>query len=182
MAMFHMANDSHLFYLTPQPPLLKGEGENVSPLPQGEGLGEGLLPLYEAKMFHQFDHRWATYDDPGDTNDVTLQEKCNPSFAVIPRYWVDKTEVENRLAGKWDKEWLLGFRRITNVTNERTFILSIISQSAGDNVFLMIPKKDNSKFISCLCANLNSLVFDFVTRQKMGGTNLNFRLVLQSKV
>jgi len=24
---------------------------------------ERYVPLYEAKMMHQFDHRWATYDD-----------------------------------------------------------------------------------------------------------------------
>src|SRR5690606_25528511 len=40
IAMFHMANDSHLFRDAP---------------------GPGLVPLYEAKMLHQFDHRWATY-------------------------------------------------------------------------------------------------------------------------
>jgi hypothetical protein len=42
MAMFHMANDSHLFRTAP---------------------GEGLLSLYETKDDPQFDHRFATYED-----------------------------------------------------------------------------------------------------------------------
>ena len=39
-----------------------------------------MLPLYEAKMIHQFDHRWATYDGRLDTKgnpvarDVTHDE------------------------------------------------------------------------------------------------------------
>jgi tRNA(fMet)-specific endonuclease VapC len=41
MAIFHMANDSHLFRTAP---------------------GEGPLPLYEAKMIRQFDHRFVTYE------------------------------------------------------------------------------------------------------------------------
>src|SRR5579884_3620743 len=41
LAMFHMANDSHLFQTTP---------------------GEGLVPLYEAKMIYQFEHRYGTYE------------------------------------------------------------------------------------------------------------------------
>jgi hypothetical protein len=32
--------------------------------------GEDLLPLYEAKMIHQFDHRWAGYSSSsGDDDD-----------------------------------------------------------------------------------------------------------------
>ncbi|MEC4818137.1 MAG: DNA methyltransferase [Scytonema sp. PMC 1069.18] len=61
MRMFDMANDSGLF---------KNEA------------GDGLVPLYEAKMFHQFDHRWATYTDSGDTRDLTDEEKGNASFSA----------------------------------------------------------------------------------------------------
>ncbi|MBG0746758.1 MAG: N-6 DNA methylase [Planktothrix agardhii KL2] len=142
--------------------------------------GEGLLPLYEAKMFHQFTHRWATYNDDGNTRDLTDLEKSNPDFTVKPRYWVDKKEVENKLAQKWDKNWLLGFRRITKTVNERTAIFSIVSQAGfGDSVFLLLPENKDANLISCLCASFNSLIFDFVTRQKVGGVNLNFFILKQ---
>lgn len=59
MSMFHMSNDSGLFRNEP---------------------GDGLVSLYEAKMFHQFDHRWATYSDSGDTRDLTDEEKCDSTF------------------------------------------------------------------------------------------------------
>lgn len=63
------------------------------------------LPLYEAKLIHQFDHRWATFiPDPATSNDdwssrdVTPREKTDPSYQVATRYWVDEREVLTRIA------------------------------------------------------------------------------------
>jgi len=39
---------------------------------------------------------------------------------------VSRVEVERKLRGKWDKDWLLGFRDITNSTNELTAIFSLL--------------------------------------------------------
>jgi hypothetical protein len=165
MAMFHMANDSGLFH-TQDPRLLKE-------------VGDLKLPLYEAKMFHQFTHRWATYTDDGNTRDLTDLEKSNPDFTLKPRYWVDKKEVENKLAQKWDKKWLLGFRDITNATNERTAIFSILPRVAVNHKAPLLLSDKSVQYISCLIANFNSLVFDFVTRQKVGGTSFSFFIVKQ---
>lgn len=89
-AMFHMSNDSHLFANTP--------ADSASPNQPHR------LPLYEAKMIHQFDHRWATYvDDPAQPNglntaDFSPAEKADPTATVRPRYWVDEREVLARIA------------------------------------------------------------------------------------
>ena len=63
------------------------------------------LPLYEAKLIHQFDHRWATFvPDPSVANDdwasqdVTSTEKADPTYQVATRYWVDEREVLARIA------------------------------------------------------------------------------------
>ncbi len=56
------------------------------------------LPLYEAKLIHQFDHRWATYTPDGNSRDVTPAEKADPAFTVTPRYWVQAREVWLRVA------------------------------------------------------------------------------------
>lgn len=110
--LFHMANDSHLF-----------EDRD----------GPQLVPLYEGKMVHQFDHRFGTY--AGQTQEQTNQGKlpelseaqhADPNHFVIPRYWVPRASVEARLLGKWERRWMLGWRDITNATNERTVIASII--------------------------------------------------------
>jgi hypothetical protein len=64
---------------------------------------ERRIPLYEAKMVHHFDHRWATYaggsaDDEESARDCTLAEKQNPNFEPSPRYWVPEDEVKLRAA------------------------------------------------------------------------------------
>lgn len=140
------------------------------------------LPLYEAKMLHQFDHRWATYEGL-DVRDASLTEKQDPDFRVTPRYWVDKQEVDNKLAGKWDKQWLLAFRDICRATDERTLIASLLPRvGVGNNAPVMILKESDPALVSCLQANLSSLVFDFVTRHKVGGTHMNFFIVKQLPV
>ena len=55
--MFHMSNDSGLFRTREQ---LVGEGWQL----EGNIFVRGdkrYLPLYEAKLFHQYDHRFATF-------------------------------------------------------------------------------------------------------------------------
>ena len=91
--LFNMASDSGLFRTREQ---LEDDGWEL----RGavfERAGEKYLPLYEAKMVHQFDHRWATYE--GDrARDCTSEEKSDPHFVAMPRYWVPEAEVNARLA------------------------------------------------------------------------------------
>lgn len=93
--MLDMSNDSGLFH-----------DEAAAP---GE---PHRLPLYEAKMIHQFDHRWATYVPSADglaTADCTDAQKMDPEFSVRPRYWVDEREVLFRIArvpSRVSKAWL----------------------------------------------------------------------------
>jgi len=145
--------------------------------------------LYEAKMIHHFDHRFATYGLDGSIRDTTLEEHQDPDFAPMPRYWVEEGEVEERLVKRdrdgnvlwrWEQPWLLGFRRITNSTNERTSIFSLIPRVAvGDNLFLAMVDRRLTEQVSALLATVSSLAFDFVTRQKLGGTNMNFFVIEQ---
>ena len=68
-------------------------------------------PLYEAKMLHQYDHRWATYEPDETVRDVTIEEKMNPDYEVTPKRWVSKKDVLNRIADVPDsvrKAWYAG--------------------------------------------------------------------------
>lgn len=81
--LFDMSNDSNLF-------------RTVDELDQVEGK---YLRLYEAKLVHQYDHRWATYESDGETSrDCTLAEKHDRAYQVLPRYWVPEHEVTLRTA------------------------------------------------------------------------------------
>lgn len=161
LRMFDMANDSQLF---------RNEIE------------KNCLPLYEAKMFHQFDHHFSSYEDAKQANlnsgilpQIASEIKQNFYFNITPRYWIDKKEIENRLHQKWNKQWLLGWRDITNAISQRTVISSIIPfAGCADTILLMIPSQNYLKIIPCLYSNLNSFVFDFIARQKVGGNHLKF--------
>ncbi|MCB1614561.1 MAG: N-6 DNA methylase [Pseudomonadales bacterium] len=246
---------------------------------------EGLLPLYEAKMVHHYDHRWATFEVDGETSrDCTLAEKQDPNSRPLPRYWIEEKEVTLRTAsapklvidaakkgdaesiknalkvwlagwmldtheGKedWDLleallgkpakldggdmfssglspfaeaaktthqqfslaeaeskniqqmvdgtiavesvlwpllevrrlKYLLGFRDITNVTNERTVISSVIALSGVGHTLPLVFSDLPARKMSLLLANFNSLPLDFIARQKVGGTHLTFGYVKQ---
>src|SRR5690606_39197969 len=101
---------------------------------------ERMLPLYEAKMFHQFDHRWATYSPESGFREVTPTEKQNPGFAVLPRYWVREDVVRDALPDGLVS--MMGFRDITNGTNERTVIAAKIPPVAvGHTAPLIVSKR-----------------------------------------
>jgi hypothetical protein len=172
--MFDMSNDSHLFHNKQQ---LGEEGFQLRGNIFEKGQ-ERYLPLYEAKMIHQFDHRWATYDGE-DARDVTEQEKQNPNFEPLPRYWVHESEVNKAIPETWDKPWLMGWRDICRSTDERTVIASLVPRVGVGNKIPLIYSQLNEEQCLCLIANVNSLVFDYVARQKVGGTTLNFFIMKQ---
>jgi len=134
------------------------------------------VPLYEAKMVHQFDHRWATYfGDTDDSRDMTDEEKTDVNLTVQPRYWVERSEVFDRLLEKkWDKGWLLGFRNVCRSTDERTSIASIIPLLGVGHSMPLIFTDKNPLLTTCFSGMLSSLVFDFVVRQKLGGINFTY--------
>jgi len=160
---------------------------------------ERYVPLFEAKMIHQFDHRWATYagggrngqDDDSDggnasgSRDATLAEKRDPAFESAPRYWVPGREVAGRLAAKgWTRSWLMGWRDIARATDERTVIAAAFPRAGvGNKIPLMFPNQSISpRQSAALVGCLSSLALDFCARQKIGGTTLNFFIFFQFPV
>ena len=259
--------------------------------------GRRYVPLYEAKMIHHYDHRWATYEGLGDeqtTRDVTLDEKRNPNFEPTSRYWVPEEEVDLRASrvpsrlksafrkddadgclklltewvlgstpginaqnpvgslreiqdhlnsvlgpratssdvvgrslqnwltssaprglemqrftplthddfdfiedtgGRWleltgaliyrkQPRWLMGFRDITNSTNERTVVGGMFpTVGVGNNLPIWSLRSDlRAKSVATLCGLFSSLTFDFISRHKVGGTHLNFFIAQQLPV
>lgn len=143
---------------------------------------ERYVPLYEAKMMHQFDHRWATYEGK-DSRDVNAAEKADSSFEPTPRYWVPGTEVAARLRDKrWTRGWLMGWRNITNATNERSLIASVFPEVAASHSLPLFLPGIESVQAACLLGSLCSLVVDYCERQKLGGTNLTFQFLFQLPV
>ena len=138
-------------------------------------------------MVQAFDHRaasvtvetdnWVRQGQKAETSSVQHQ---NPEFCALPRWWVDEAAVNEALVEKpGDTPWLLGFKDITSPTNERTMIASFIPRAAATNKFVLMLTDAEPRLQACLLANLNSLIFDYATRQKIGGITLNFFIVEQ---
>jgi len=168
MAMFHMSNDSHLFY--------------------DEG-GADRLPLYEGKMVQAFDHRAASVKTnldnivrAGQPDPTNLEQYRDHTYSTKPQSWVSASEVELRVQGVWDREWILVFKSVTSPTNERTFIASLIPKAGVANSLICVFTGTSPELTAALYANLNSLVMDSIARNKVGGLNLNFFYVKQFPV
>lgn len=195
MTMFHMSNDSGLFRTAPE---LEKEGfvrHGTHWLPKGAGTAEDasrqLVPLYEGKMIHQFDHRRGDFALAKERGDADYREIPSPpmdrmedvSFEITPRYWVPMHEVKARLRTRgYTRGWLTGWRDITNATNERTVIASAIPAVAANHKLPLFFTNTSVAKQAGLLANLNSIVLDFVARQKVGGTNLAYFFLRQFPV
>lgn len=185
MRMFDMSNDSHLFRTREQ---LEADGWHLEKNIFCKD-DEKYLPLYEAKMIHHYNHRYGDYSDlpPGSKStqlpEVPVERLKDPNYEPMPRYWVPEAEVESRLSQVgWEHDWLLGWRDICRSTDERTVILSLLPRVGVSNKMPLILANRPSSEILCLLAYLSSFAFDYVARQKIGGTSMNFYLLKQSPV
>ncbi|MBC7252701.1 MAG: N-6 DNA methylase [Actinobacteria bacterium] len=182
--LFNMSDDSHLFHTRSE---LEEAGFRLhgNRFVKGEGAKrEVWLPLYEAKMIHQFDHRFGTYEGMNRRTNTqiatpTPEQHADPCYLVEPWYWVEQEEVNTRL-GEYGRKWLLGFRDIARATDERTAIFTVIPKTGvGDTLPLLIVKNLKTLFVSSILSNFNAVILDFIAKQKIAGTHLNFFYVEQ---
>ena len=150
------------------------------------------LPLYEGKMIGQFDHRAGTFEGISDRPprgaslpEPAVDRKADPNFEIEPWYWVAAQLVDDVLSdSKWTADWSFGYRFGSNPTNERTLILSAIPRSAAPHVFpqIITGQGISARLVAALLANLNSLVTDYVCRQKMSRQGVDIFIVKQLPV
>ena len=136
-------------------------------------------------MAQAFDHRAASVivnpenlNRPNQPRDASGDEHADPSWLPKPAYWVLASECG------WTSEsnWVIGFKEITASTNVRTFIAAVFpAVGFGNKVPILKPQTDErNEWL--LAANLNAIVFDFATRQKIQGQTLNWFIVEQLPV
>ncbi|MDC2953006.1 N-6 DNA methylase [Streptomyces gilvifuscus] len=171
MEMFHMTHSAGIFLTS----------EDFADAQPGRGIevfsvdNEPLLPLYEAKLFHHFDHRWATYEQGASTRDLTANEKGNAQASVIPRYWVRKADTAGKIASRsWSHRWLIALRGISRATDDRTAIGTILPfAGAGNSARIVLIEESMVSSVTGLVACLASFAFDYVARLKISGANMN---------
>jgi hypothetical protein len=180
----YIPQGTHWVFLLPEPTLIDTAQSGQLGLYDGvTSAPERYVPLYEAKLIHQFDHRWATYEDQ-ESRDVNEPEKRSSSFEPTVRYWVPENAVIERLITKgWNLKWLLGWRDITRNSDVRTVIASVLPAfGVGNNLPLIFVSEAHRHLIPCLLSNLSTLTLDYFARHKVGGIHLNFFIFEQLPV
>ncbi|WP_304455442.1 N-6 DNA methylase [Nocardiopsis sp. YSL2] len=186
--LFHMTDDSALFRT-------REELEEAGWRLKGNifVLGEQrMLPLWEGKTAHHFDHRWNSFTGTGsgDIRHLVGEEKSDPHALAMPRYWVPEHDVAvggvtrrgrpavakgvgSRLESiGWNRGWMYGWRDVCRATDERTAIPMLVPRAAVGHTFpLMLPDLP-AALVAALYAVQSSLVFDYAARQKVSGAHM----------
>lgn len=162
--------------------------------------GEKMLPLYEGKMAHLFDHRWNRFVGVGDNDyePVGESDKGNPTGVTLPRRWVQESGliatvrkgkqtlvsgVNSRLESEnWQHKWSLGWRDIARTTDERTAIPSFLPHAGAVETFPLMLPQVTPRLMAALISTQSSMVFDFVARQKISGAHMGRRFWKQLPV
>lgn len=175
--LFNMTSDSHLFHTREQ--LEVGGWHLDGNIFRKQN--DVFLPLYEAKMTYQFDHRAAevviskTALVRQGQPEIFKQHESALSYP-LPRYWISKNEVDVAINDVY-KMYLLGFSDVTSATNERTMLASILPRVGVGHTFPLIIHQSGDAYF--LQAALNSFGFDFIGRQKLGGIHYTYFILRQ---
>ena len=181
--MMHMSHDSGDFKTFED---LQNEYASISGNTFTTLAGQTYVPVYEGKMIWFYNHHYGTWPTsgprPNTIPNVEIDELSNENSLILPWYWtpvedvmskLEKLDNEGNVIWKWNHPWLLGYRKISNATNERTFVSSIIPlpNGAGDSIiYVMIDNVLHSALVQGI---FSSLTFDYISKQKMGGSNMS---------
>jgi hypothetical protein len=148
-------------------------------------------PVYEAKMFHQFDHRFGTYVGQSDAqaNQGKLPELSSPQHAdsfyfAQPRWWVATNVGDARTRSLFGHEWVIAFRDITSPVVSRTAIAAVLPNFCTTETCrcVFLDEQPHTERALTLLALLNSFALDFVCRTKFSGNHLSTFVVKQLPV
>lgn len=195
MMMFNMASASSLFYTRKQLDKMGGKLQGCSYSVDNDI----YVPLYEGKMFWHYNHHYAEFPNeyevqkrPSSINSTSIRTLADSKSYIMPWYWVKKSLIDERLTEKdrngnvrwqWKHSYYIAFRDVTNATNERTCVATLMpsGNAAGHKAPLVFTSRSLIPS-ACFAAMLSSLVFDYVARQKVGGSSMALFIMKQQPV
>lgn len=181
--MFHMTNQSKLFRRRDE---LEGV-EGAYPIGgQIWDSGTGRWhPLFEGKMISNYNHRYAgvrsnskNISGQGVGEHSSEEQLASPTFVPEPRFWVAEAHLKMRT------KFAIAFNDVCNTNNARSIIASFVPFAAFGNTLPLLLPDDASVAakMPVLLANLNSIVCDYVARQKIQSRHLNKYIIEQIPV
>ena len=192
MMMFNMASASSVFRTRKQLDELGGQLQRDSYIVENDV----YVPLYEGKMFWLYNHHYASFPNeyevekrPSSINSIPYSILADSCSSIAPWYWVNKSLVDSRLIDcdkegnvrwKWEHSYYIAFRDVARAADARTCIASLMPSgiAAGDKAPLVFTSRSLIPS-ACFAAMLSSLVFDYVARQKVGGSSMALFIMKQ---
>ena len=192
MMMFNMASASSVFRTRKQLDELGGQLQRDSYIVENDV----YVPLYEGKMFWLYNHHYASFPNeyevekrPSSINSTPYSILADSCSSIAPWYWVNKSLVDSRLIDgdkegnvrwKWEHSYYIAFRDVARAADARTCIASLMPSgiAAGDKAPLVFTSRSLIPS-ACFAAMLSSLVFDYVARQKVGGSSMALFIMKQ---
>ncbi|MBU7017130.1 MAG: hypothetical protein HXS44_06440 [Theionarchaea archaeon] len=168
-----MTNDSNLFETIQK---VKARGYNQNRYGLFVNSDDDIyLPLYEGRMVGQFDFSQKEYVS-GKGRRATWTDIPWDRKMYHPQYLMH-SDIYLK-SGKCVSGYKVGFMDVTSATNTRSMISCLIVDLPCGNKVPVLQIRDKSlKGSLVLCSILNSFVFDFVTRLRLGGLSLNWYIV-----
>ena len=181
LRMLDMTNDSGLFRTRKELEDQEGAyplGGNI----YGSAAGN-WVPLYEGKMIWHFNHRAASIivneenqHRPAYPSNSLSESLANPSFVPTPQFWIKAAEKPKNMKP------VLAFRDVTNPTDRRTMDASFIPYHYAGNTLPLLVCEEGAAHLAPLLANLNTMIFDYICRQKVQKNHLSWYIVEQLPV
>jgi len=135
------------------------------------------VPLYEAKMLQEYDHRAAdvltdesNWVRQGQTAKRPLVSYQSPEQLAMPRFWVAEGSLPEQTYPPTCH--FLCYKDVTSPPNQRTMIAAMVPRIGVVNSAPIIASNESPLRECCLLANLNSLIYDYVMRQKISNIHV----------
>jgi len=133
-----------------------------------EKLGGEWLPVHEGEYGWLFDHRFATFSG-SEVRALNLDEKADVDFE--PEFELVALRSEYvRIIERWgtsvNDSSVLGFRRVSSVTNERTLVATILPNMPMTYGWILVTGADALSQAKML-ANHNALTVDYALRNSL---------------
>lgn len=143
------------------------------------------IPVYEGKFFSSFDGMYSgfnnvkiedRYKSKASTKKLTQKDKSN-GITPESRFFIKKEKWE-KLSKNYNAKYMLAWHSLTSSSNSRACVATILpfipaSQSVQ---FLITTRIEELIYLSCL---FNSVIFDFVIKNKLTGIDLTQTIIKQ---
>lgn len=173
---FNLTSGSHHF--TPAAVLTaqgaRADADGLWRLPDGTA----FAPLYQGAMIYDLHPHVADYAGGGGHRTRWMAPR--QVHVLQPQFFIAVDELARRRPLPVAR---VGFRTLSNATNERTVVACLLGSLPCGNSLGLLSAATGTPVLDCAFATgvAGSLVFDWAMRQRLAGTNLN-RFVLEESV